>query len=231
MVQLGKTLRRSKALHEQTYQALRECILTGALAPGDRLIETQLAEQLQVSRTPIREAIRQLQQDELVTADANGWLRVATLSAGEAMHLYDCRIALEVLAVTHACLQATNSQLQQLQQLVTQAQCWADTANIHPDYAQRLDLDCRFHRLIAEASGNGCLLSLLDQVFSRMVLLRVQTTRQNPDVLDICAEHVAIYEAIAQRDGVAATQAMQAHLVASKARVVQELNTTSIAQP
>lgn len=223
MVLSAKTVQRSRSLHEQTYQALRDSILTGELAPGDRLIETQIAEQLQVSRTPIREAIRQLQREELITADELGWLRVATVSPKEAMDLYDCRIALETLAVTGACKSASNSQLKKLKELVMQAEKLLKRKTSNPDSIELLDLDYQFHRTIAESSGNTCLVSLLDQVFGKMSLLRSQTTRYNPRVLEIRTEHQHLYEAIAQGDIEAATQAIRNHLTASKARVVQEL--------
>ncbi len=223
MVLSTKNLQRSKSLHEQTYQALRDSILSGELAPGDRLIETQIAEQLQVSRTPIREAIRQLQREELVTADDMGWLRVATVSPKEAMHLYDCRIALETLAVTGACENANDSQLKTLKELVTQAEKLLKRQASNPNSIQLLELDYQFHRTIAQSSGNTCLMSLLDQVFGKMALLRVQTTRYNPRVLEIRTEHQLLYEALVQRDIEAATEAIRSHLTASKARVVQEL--------
>jgi DNA-binding GntR family transcriptional regulator len=223
LVLSAKNVQRSRSLHEQTYQALRESILSGELAPGDRLIETQIAEQLQVSRTPIREAIRQLQREELVTADELGWLRVATVSPKEAMHLYDCRIALEALSVTGACENASDFQLKQLKELVTQAEKLVKRKASNPDSNQLLELDYQFHRTIAQSSGNTCLVSLLDQVFGKMALLQVQTTRHNPSVLEIRTEHQLLYEAIAQRDIEAATQKIRNHLTASKARVVQEL--------
>ncbi len=223
MVLSAKNVQRSRSLHEQTYQALRESILSGELAPGDRLIETQIAEQLQVSRTPIREAIRQLQREELVTADELGWLRVATVSPKEAMHLYDCRMALETLAVTGACENASNSQLKKLKELVTQAEKLIKRKASNPDSVQLLELDYQFHRTIAQSAGNAYLVSLLDQVFGKMALLRVQTTRYNPRVLEIRTEHQLLYEAIVQRDIEAATQAIRSHLSASRARVVREL--------
>lgn len=220
----AKSVQRN-TLHEQTYQALRESILSGELAPGDRLIEAQLAEQLQVSRTPIREAIRQLQREELVTADDVGWLRVATVSASEARHLYDCRIALETLAVTEACSKATALHLQQLQDLISQAERLAEQDPSSSDRAmQPLEIDYLFHRTLAQSSGNTYLVSLLDQVFGKMALLRVHTTYHNPDVLEIRTEHKLIYEAIAHRNCEAAVQAIQSHLIASKTRVVQELD-------
>lgn len=219
----SRPLQRSKSLHEQTYQALRTSILSGELASGDRLVETQLAEQLQVSRTPIREAIRQLQREELVTADSSGGLRVTTISTSDAAQLYDCRIALEQLAVVGACEKANALQLKKLEQYVVSAQKLPKSKSSGLNSFQLLDLDYQFHRLIAESSGNTWLVSLLEQVFSKMVLLRIQTTRYNPEVLEIRDEHQQIYEAIAQRNVAAATQAIQNHLSASKVRVVQEI--------
>lgn len=223
MVQLSRSLQRRKSLYEQTYQALRDSVLAGELLPGDRLVETQLAEQLQVSRTPIREAIRQLQREKLVAADANGWLRVITVSAAEAEQLYDCRMALEILAVTAACEQARPAQVKKLQQLVEKAKKLSqETLTVY--HGQRLlEVDYQFHSLIAASSNNDCLISLLDQVFGKMALLRMQTTRHNPRVLEICQEHQVICDAIAHQNPAAAQTAIQSHLSASKARVVQEL--------
>ncbi len=217
----SQPLQRSKSLHEQTYQALRTSILSGELAPGVRLVETQLAEQLQVSRTPVREAIRQLQREELITTDLNGGLRVTTISTTGAVQLYDCRMALEQLSVIGACEKANVSQLEKLNQYVLSAQIASKSSNLNS--FQLLDLDYQFHLLIAESSGNKWLVSLLDQVFSKMTLLRIQTTSHNPNVLEIRNEHYQIYQAIAERNVEVATQAIQNHLSASKARVVQEI--------
>lgn len=219
----SKPIRRSKSLHEQTYQALRASILAGHLAPGDRLVETQLAEQLQVSRTPIREALRQLQREGLIAGDANEGLRVTSISALDTMHLYDCRIGLEQVSVIGACENASKVQLHAVEKYVLQAEKLMQLPDSELSNFQLLDLDYQFHHAIAECSGNGWLVSLLDQVFDKMTLLRIQTTRQNPKVLEIRVEHRQIYEAIAQRDAKTAMAALQAHLLASKARVVQEV--------
>lgn len=216
-------IQRGKSLHAQTYQALRASILAGDLAPGERLVETQLAQWLQVSRTPIREAIRQLQKDGLVTPDGLGGLQVASISVSDAAQLYDCRIALEHLSVAQACFNTTTSQLQQLEGYVLQAEQLMRDGKSNLNVLQLLDLDYGFHRLIAESSGNRWLVTLLDQVFDKMILLRVQTTRHNPEVLEIRIEHRQIYEAIARRQPDAAVEAIQAHLQASKDRVVTDL--------
>jgi len=217
------SLQRNQSLQEQAYQALRVAILSGELAPGQRLVETHLAEKLQVSRTPIREAIRQLQHEDLITMDANRVLRVATISITDTLQLYDCRIALEQLSVAGACQNATDSQLQNLNLMLTKADKLVQGKHSPLNTFQLLDLDYHFHRLLAESSGNSWLIFLLDQVFDKMMLLRIQTTQNNREVLEIRTEHRRIYEAIAQRDPEAAVHAIKDHLVASKERVAHEL--------
>lgn len=216
-------IQRSKSLYEQVYEALRTNILTGVLTPGDRLVETQLAEWLSVSRTPLREALRQLQKEGLATADAAGGLRVTTLSTTDAIELYDCRLALEQFSVTVACQQISHQQLKTLESYVNQAEMLSPQPNHSEINRQLLDLDYQFHRLIAESTGNKRLVSMLVQLFNAMALLRVQTLQHNPQVLDIRREHRAVYDAIADHDIHTATTAIRTHLIASKTRVVQEI--------
>jgi DNA-binding GntR family transcriptional regulator len=219
----GQSLQRAQLLHEQTYQMLRSAILSGELAAGCRLIETQLADQLQVSRTPIREALRLLQRDHLVTTDAQGAMRVAVLSIKDAIQLYDCRIALEQLSVSAACGTASDEQIQCIESALQQAEKASLTpANSLTPY-QLLHLDYQFHRSVAESSSNTWLVQILDQVFDKMALLRLRTIEHNPNVLEIRGEHRRVLEAIRQRDALAAMQAIQYHLIASKERVVQEI--------
>ena len=216
------SIQRSQSLQEQVYQALKQIILKGDLPSGERVVETKLAQQLQVSRTPIREAIGQLKREKLIVSRANGGFKVATLSIQDAIQLYDCRIALEQLSIGNACEQITSKQLKRLEKYVLQA----ELLELKPgksDYLKLLEVDYQFHHSIAESSGNQWLLTLLEQVFDRMRLLRVYTTQHNPGVLEIRLEHREIYEAIAFRDVDLAQTTIREHLTASKARVVREL--------
>ncbi|HHP7229412.1 MAG TPA: GntR family transcriptional regulator [Xenococcaceae cyanobacterium] len=219
-----RSLSRAKSLQEQTYLALRASILSGEIAPGERLIETQLAKKLQVSRTPVREAIKQLQRETLAIADKNGGIRVATISVKDAQQLYDCRIALEELAVREVCQQATAAQIQEIGDWVSKAETLLATDFTAANNAQMLEIDYQFHLAIAETSGNKWLVYLLDQVFDKMKLLRVQTTQYNPRVLEIRTEHRQVYEAIAKKDSETAVRLIRQHLLASKTRVVKELD-------
>ena len=214
------SIQRSQSLRQQVYQAIKQIILKGDLASGERVVETQLAKQLQVSRTPIREAIGQLKREQLIVSKDNGGFRVATLSVEDAAQLYDCRIALEQLAVKDACEHITSKQLKQLEKYVLLAE---KSQSNKSDPSKLLEIDYQFHHLITESSGNQWLLALLEQVFDKMALLRVQTTKHNPQVLEIRLEHREVYQAIALRDSDLAQATVKLHLMSSKARVVKEM--------
>lgn len=207
-------------LYEQAYLALRSAILAGEIGIPERLVETQLAEHFQMSRTPIREAIRRLQQENLLTSDADGGVYVTKPSLHDAIKLYDCRIALEQLAVIGACEHITNAQLQTLEQILLQSTNLEKQADKNCKN-RLLDLNFRFHRLIAQSSDNPWLLPLLEQLSSQTRLLRIQTLSDSPDVVKIHAEHRQIYEAIARRDAATAVQAITEHLSASQQRIMQ----------
>jgi DNA-binding GntR family transcriptional regulator len=218
-----RSIPRAKSLQEQTYLALRASILSGEILPGEKLVETQLAKKLQVSRTPIREAIRQLQRENLLTADLNGGVKVMVISAIDAEQLYDCRIALEELAVKEACNHATKAQIQKINKWLNKAEQLLESGFAPEKSAEMLEIDYQFHLAIVESSGNKWLIYLLDQVFDKMKLLRVQTTKHNPKVLEIRYEHRQVYEAILQKKAETAAQLIRTHLFASKKRVVQEI--------
>jgi DNA-binding GntR family transcriptional regulator len=221
-----KSLQRNQPLQERVYQSLRAAILSGELNAGERLVEAQLATKLEVSRTPVREALRLLQHENLVQVSATGTIHVAILSQEDAAQLYDCRMALEQQAVIQACQRITNEELAELEAMLTQAEKLNHKNQDKPTQLtsfQMLDLDYRFHRFIAQCSGNFWLTSLLEQLFDKMQLLRLHTMRHNPRVLEIQVEHDRIYMALQQRDAEAAVAAITTHLTASKERVCCEI--------
>jgi DNA-binding GntR family transcriptional regulator len=230
LAEFPKLIQRNQPLKEQAYGVLRKAILSGELSPGQRLVEAQIAKKFQVSRTPIREAMQRLQQEGLIVPNSENVLRIATFSAEDATQLYECRIALERVSVTAACHHAKPAQMQKLQRIVQQAEKLADGKPSTLLNFQLLDVDYQFHRLLAEMSGNLWLRSMLERLFDKMMLLRIQTIQQNREVLEIRVEHRSIYEAVAQRNPDAAAEAAIAHLIAARTRVVQELQMFQPAQ-
>ena len=218
----SRSLPRQQNLQQLAYHAIRTAILSGEMESGERLIETQLAQRFQVSRTPIREAIALLEHENLAQVDENGVLRVTKISAKDVAQLYDCRLALEKLSVQGAALNATPEQLEELNSLVVKAEEVFQLNGDRP-HLELLDLDYQFHRLLAQSSGNPWLVSLLEQVFDKMLLLRIQTMKRNPQVLEVRVEHRRIYDAIAKHDPNEAINAIAEHLTAAKIRVVNEV--------
>lgn len=216
-------------LFSKIYVALRREILSGQLSPGENLIEQGLAKRFAVSRTPIREAIRQLQQEGLIESASSGGIRVASITVADAIHLYDCRLGLEQVAVVGACENATPRQLEALRSCVSRAQLSplqaapTNSSGAAEALANRLAIDRSFHQLIADSSGNPWLTKLLGQVLNKMSLLGSTVTHRNPGALEIWAEHERILAGIMTRDPQAAVIAMREHLIASKARVLAEL--------
>lgn len=223
MFSSSEPIQRPQSLREQTYQVLRSAILSGELVAGSRLVETQIAEKLQVSRTPIREALQQLQKEQLIVIDINGNLRVVSFSTDDAKHLYRCRSVLEQESVLEACKNATSAHLEKIDLIIQEAEkAIAQQPNQLTSY-QLLHIDYQFHRAIVECSGNPWLALLLDQLFDKMALLRIQTIQQNLQVLEIRSEHRQIYKAIAQRNVEEALTAIREHLISSQNRVILEI--------
>ncbi len=218
-----RPIQRSQSLREQTYQVLRSAILSGEFLAGSRLVETQIAEKLQVSRTPIREALQQLQQEQIVVTDENGNLRVVSFSPADAKNLYRCRLVLEQESVLEACKRSNPEQLAKIELSIQEAEKAIEQLPNQLTSYQLLHIDYQFHRAIAECSGNPWLALLLDQLFDKMALLRMQTVQQNLKVLEVSLEHRQIYDAISQRNPEKALAAVTNHLMSSQARVIREI--------
>lgn len=219
---------RSGSRYEQAYLALRSAILSGDITTDERLIETQLAEKLQISRTPVREALRCLQQESLIQMDADGGLYVVKLSLEDALKLYDCRVALERLAVVGACQNATNQQLQAIEKNLALAKAVTEQDQQTVDIVRMLTFNCNYHQLIAESSGNPWIVSLLDQISQKITLIRVQTLKGLDQLIDIDTEHRQIYEAIARRDQATAEKEIVDHLRKSQERIFEVFQRTEL---
>lgn len=220
---------RAKTLHDQTYSALRSAILFGQIQVGERLVESQLAEQFQVSRTPIRAAVGQLHQAGLLTLHTDGGIYVRKLSLHDAIKIYDCRIALEQLAVAGSCEHATKAQLKAIEQTLIESETIAQRGDAHSHSIQLLDLNIQFHRLIAQSSDNPWLVPLLEQLSNQATLSRVQTLQAMPDVADVHREHREIYSAIIQQDTDTAVHLLTYHLQSSQKRIAKQFQSRCLA--
>lgn len=141
-------------LRQQALTALRRAITTGELPPGTHLVETELSEQLQISRGTLREAMRQLQQEGLITAGARGRLSVRSLNAKEILDIFAVRAALESLAVrTLSSAENGGAAVKVLRERVEAMQQVTDRA-----LEERIEADLEFHRSLCQLTGNAMLM-------------------------------------------------------------------------
>ena len=187
------------------YVLILEAIDVGIYKPGSRLVESELAEQFGVSRTPIREALQRLETQSLLTRDGRS-LIVASLDHNQMAELYVVRTELEGLAARLAAQHASEEEVDVLQQMVG-----ADRMRIS-DATALSRSNKRFHKQLHLASHNRFLVQQLDLVYRSMALLATTSLAvegRGPVALD---EHQTIVTAISVRDGAAAYQAVKQHL-------------------
>lgn len=142
------------SLRQQALTSLRRAITTGQLPPGTHLVETELSDALQISRGTLREAMRQLQQEGLISAGARGRLSVRALGTKEIRDIFDVRAALESLAARGlAELPDRTEVVAALRHAVDDMDRWAE-ANLE----DRIEADLRFHRTMCQLTGNDTLL-------------------------------------------------------------------------
>ncbi len=195
-------------LSERVYEELEENILNGSLAPGDALPEIPLAEEFGVSRTPVREAIRNLELEGLVRSIPNRGTLVVGISAKDIDDIYAIRGYVEGLAARWAAEHVTAEQLGQMQNVVALQEFYAGRG----DFVQVWQLDTRFHQLLYQASGSHVLrqtLSNLHRYIQRVRELSIKKPgRAGPSV----REHRSVLEAIEKRNGKEAESRMASHI-------------------
>lgn len=195
----------AKTGQTDAYSLILEAIDVGVFKPGDRLVESDLAERFGVSRTPIREALQRLETQSLLTRDGRS-LIVASLSHNQMSELYVVRAELEGLAARLAAQHATDEEVQVLREMVK-----ADR-DLMADPSALSRANRRFHKQIHLASHNRFLVRQLDLVHRSMALMATTSLAVEGRGEVAMDEHNAIVEAIAARDADAAQTALRSHI-------------------
>lgn len=193
-------------MQKDAYTLILEAIEGGTYKPGDRLVESELAERLGVSRTPVREALQRLETQAMLTRDGRS-LIVSSLDHNQLAELYAVRTELEGLAARLAARHATDEEVRVLQSMVRE-----DHLLVGGDPRALSRANKRFHKQIHLASHNRFLVQQLDLVHRSMALMaNTSFAAEGRDEVAI-AEHEEIVEAIARRDGEAAHAALKNHI-------------------
>ncbi|ETA52920.1 GntR family transcriptional regulator [Ponticoccus alexandrii] len=201
---------------KDAYTLILDAIDSGVYRPGDRLVESELADRFGVSRTPIREALQRLETQSLLARDGRS-LIVASLDHNQMAELYAVRTELEGLAARLAARHATEEEVRVLRDMV------ADDRALLNDPPALARANRRFHKQIHLASHNRFLVQQLDLVYRSMALMATTSLAAQGRGEVALAEHLAIVEAIACRDEAAANTALRDHIsVAFVTRLKQD---------
>ncbi|MDE6904691.1 MAG: GntR family transcriptional regulator [Lachnospiraceae bacterium] len=195
-------------LRDVVFNTLREAILKGELKPGERLMELQLASKLGVSRTPIREAIRMLQQEGLAVTIPRRGAEVAKMTEKNMEDVLQIREALEILAVQLACEKVTEQQIVHLGEAVEEFERAVKTG----DLKQITQSDIDFHDKIYEAADNPKLVSLLNNIREQIYRYRVEYLKEEENYPNLVEEHRRIFAGLKCRDKSFVTEMTEKHL-------------------
>lgn len=204
----------TRTLGDHVTQQLRQAILTGQLKPGQRIVEREIAEAMQTSRGPVRDALKLLENERLVVRYPHKGTFVAWLTVQDAEEIYSLREAIELLAVDYVVNHATDEQIEELGHLV---ESMARQAQRDYSEFEATDIDLEFHHTMCRISGHRRLLTAWEVLNPqiRMLLLHHRTLLPS-DFRERGVEwHRQIVDALRQRDVEMARKLMRKHLAAS----------------
>lgn len=199
------------SLTSQVYASIRDSIVLGELAPGSLHSVAQLADTLEVSRSPVREALISLADLGMVAFERNRGVRILQTSAHDLEEVFSLRLLLEVPAAFRAAQVMDPADVERLREALGTVEEFVGSATLREQ--QQRDAD--FHRVILTAAGNGRLATFVGTLRDHQMIRGVSTAGKTRDPADIYADHTLIFERIAAGDPHAAASAMRDHLATS----------------
>ena len=201
-------LKDSLSLNSLAYQQIKEAILSFAFLPNQALIEADLAAQLGISKTPVRDALRQLEQDGLVERVAFRGTYVSGISNQDMAYTYQIRIVLEGLAVRLAAPALSEEDLDQLNDMIHEHEAALEQGH----HLEASFINAGFHNRIIQYCGNPRLIRMLDFLDDNLKRYRLLSIAQGLRKEKSIQEHRAIFSALKSRNPLAAEMSMQSHL-------------------
>ena len=206
---------RAANLTDAVYEHIRSEIVRGQLRPNERLVEAEIAERLQVSRTPVRECLQRLAADGLVVSRRRGWI-VYEHTIDQIRDIYETRMALEGYATRLATERATQQQIQDIAEILL------DSAGILHEPRQHLvGVNDRFHDAIVEASGNKQLVAFIKRNRLYYFNYRVAAMYTDDEAAASRDQHERLVDALVSRDSDRAEAITRDH-IATALRVIQD---------
>lgn len=209
-----------RPLREVVSETLRKAIKDGVLKPGERLMEIQLAEELGVSRTPIREAIRKLELEGFVVMVPRRGTYVADISLKDIAQVFEIRSALEQLSAGLAAERITPDELEDLERILVEVNGYIQ----HDDFDKIVEADIRFHDILYHGSRNNRLVDILNNLREQMLRFRSISMHYPGRLRDTWEEHRLLVEAIAERNSSQARKIAKKHMENSEKTLLKGIS-------
>lgn len=206
-------------LRDVVFQTLRKAILRGELKPGERLMEIALANKLGVSRTPVREAIRMLEQEGLVIMIPRKGAQVAQITMKDLNDVLEVRMGLEELAMQFACKRITPEQVAELRRALLEIERLLAT----DDVTALAQADVDFHDIIYRATDNRRLNQIINNVREQIYRYRVEYLKDSRIRGTLLQEHREIYQAVAARDTEKARAYIRQHIMNQQQSIARSI--------
>jgi DNA-binding GntR family transcriptional regulator len=215
IIEEGMVIVPPNSISDQIYEVLKEHILLGKIAPGERIIENNIAEGLKTSRTPVREAFQRLMQDGLAERVPQGGIRATIITPRMVKEVFSIREVLEVYAVELACDQIEAETIRKLKELARQARKFlssseANEANRLEELVSLWKINTSFHETIYKATGSEYLLKLIDQLNSLVRRFRFLSMRKTR--IRAWDQHELIIKHLEDKDKAMLGELMKAHI-------------------
>ena len=207
------------ALHEQVAQRLRQMLVEGRIAPGAKLNERELSELLNVSRTPLREAIKMLAAEGLVELLPNRGAIAVSLTEADVLNTFEVMAGLEGMAGELAAQRITQPELAEIQAMQYEMMAAYTRRDLSSYYA----VNARIHGAISAAAKNPVLATVYQQVNARLQALRFRSNQDGEKWKRAVKEHEKMIEALVARDGAAMRATLELHLRNKRDVVLEQL--------
>jgi DNA-binding GntR family transcriptional regulator len=213
-------IQKSVPFHLQVYEIIKEKILSGELKGGERIYENKISQELGVSRSPVREALRMLEQDEFLVYNPPSGLIVNPMNFEYMEEIYQCRMAVEPFAARLALESIREEDISTLEQCVKEAKEYHNKKQ----FSKVIEVNTRFHDLIVEKCRNSRLKAFIQKTRTLAILSRVSEFHCYQREDGYLAEHEAILEAINMKDENELEKRLRNHIMNDYVFYKEQLN-------
>ena len=213
-------LKTSKTLREQIVSSLRESIVRGDLNPGQKITEPELADKLGISRTPIREAFRQLESEGLLTVMPRRGAVVSSVTRKEIEDFYELKSLLEGYASRKAAAKITEKDIARLNRINDQLEALARKGDVEAFFKKNSE----FHYAFISLCGNEKLLDIWNSLVRRFVRFRIQALAVPGRLMNSVDYHRKIIDALSRRDGPLSEEMVYRHSIISGEDIAEEVD-------